>query len=460
MAAGVQIACAYSETMGSYGTVQVDNNLTASHTPSTADANDTFVIENGKLKVTTASANGTDYTLNNGRLTVNNGFTGTITSTAAFTSSAQTREIDYTYDHNGLRTGKVVTENGSPEYTKYTLHGKMITHITKLVRGGKDFRVSQRLHFYYDAQSRPAFVEYNGMKYRYLQNLQGDIVGIVDNIGNLVVEYKYDAWGKPISITGSMADTLGKQNPFRYRGYVYDEETDLYYLRNRYYNSDICRFLNVDAMISSLEVIGLNVFVYCSNTPIGLFDPNGTSKRSAISNFIKSTLAKIKQFGTKVVNMVKSKVASEEYTKQVDDYFKRCRMNTGIFYERLSDVYVLGNTDHKVFLITCYAGQFYEERFQYLPKHQTRIALFEITTCKSELSWGDARSLFLSIVQGGAEHIGENYNGLGLKTEAKNLGYTKAGGFFLDNVASLDGVWEQPIYSYDSINMMDYVIIS
>lgn len=58
-------------------------------------------------------------------------------------------------------------------------------------------------------------------------NLQGGIVGILDSTGALVVEYKYDAWGKLLSTTGSLADTLGKRNPFRYRGYVYDEEKEL-----------------------------------------------------------------------------------------------------------------------------------------------------------------------------------------------------------------------------------------
>ena len=52
---------------------------------------------------------------------------------------------------------------------------------------------TEELHFYYDAQSRPVFVEYNGVKYRYVHNLQGDIVGIVDTAGVLVVEYKYEA---------------------------------------------------------------------------------------------------------------------------------------------------------------------------------------------------------------------------------------------------------------------------
>ena len=48
-----------------------------------------------------------------------------------------------------------------------------------------------------------------------------------------MVEYGYDAWGKNIYTKGSKAEEVGKDNPFRYRGYVYDEETGLYYLRSR-----------------------------------------------------------------------------------------------------------------------------------------------------------------------------------------------------------------------------------
>ena len=50
------------------------------------------------------------------------------------------------------------------------------------------------------------------------------------------IAYTYDAWGNPLATTGSLADTLGEQNPLRYRGYVYDTETGLYYLQSRYYN--------------------------------------------------------------------------------------------------------------------------------------------------------------------------------------------------------------------------------
>ena len=117
------------------------------------------------------------------------------------------------------------------------MHGKNVVHMTS----GTD-----KLRFFYDAQNRPAVVVYNGTAYAYVKNLQGDIVAILDESGNTVVSYGYDAWGAPLWCTGELAETLGKVQPFRYRGYVFDEETWLYYLRSRYYNPERCRFLNAD----------------------------------------------------------------------------------------------------------------------------------------------------------------------------------------------------------------------
>ena len=126
---------------------------------------------------------------------------------------------------------------------------------------------SNELHFFYDAQNKPAVVVYNDIPYSYIKNLQGDIVAILDSTGTPVVNYVYDAWGRPISCSGIMANTLGKINPFRYRGYVYDEETGLYYLRSRYYVSANARFLNADIMFTN------NLFAYCSNNVINCTDP-------------------------------------------------------------------------------------------------------------------------------------------------------------------------------------------
>ena len=90
--------------------------------------------------------------------------------------------------------------------TKYTLHGKNIVHMT----GG-----SNNLHFFYDAQNKPAVVLFNGTAYAYLYNLQCDVIALVDANSSKVVEYKYDAWGNPLSKTGTLATTLGTLQPFR-----------------------------------------------------------------------------------------------------------------------------------------------------------------------------------------------------------------------------------------------------
>ena len=93
---------------------------------------------------------------------------------------------------------------------------------------------SNSMHFVYDALGAAAVV-YNGTTYYYLRNAMGDITGLVNTSGAQVVSYTYDAWGKLLSTTGTLASTLGVDNPLRYRGYFYDTETGLYYLTSRYY---------------------------------------------------------------------------------------------------------------------------------------------------------------------------------------------------------------------------------
>ena len=136
-------------------------------------------------------------------------------------------------------------------------------------------RGADELHFFYDAQNRPAVVVYNGTAYAYVKSLQGDIVAILDENGNTVVSYGYDAWGAPLWCTGELAETLGKVQPFRYRGYVFDEETGLYYLRSRYYRAEWCRFLNADVLIEG------NLYDYCLNNPIMQNDLMGLESERA-----------------------------------------------------------------------------------------------------------------------------------------------------------------------------------
>ena len=106
-----------------------------------------------------------------------------------------------------------------------------------------------------------------------LRAVQNAVEGRVhQHLGALVVEYKYDAWGKLLSTTGSLADTLGVRNPFRYRGYVFDEESKLYYNLMRYYSSDLGRVISPDLYFTPSESIDTladkNYFAYTDNNPI------------------------------------------------------------------------------------------------------------------------------------------------------------------------------------------------
>ena len=66
-----------------------------------------------------------------------------------------------------------------------------------------------------------------------------------------------------------MASSLGAANPLRYRGYIYDQETGLYYLQSRYYDPNVGRFLNADGLVSTGQgVLGYNMFAYCLNNSV------------------------------------------------------------------------------------------------------------------------------------------------------------------------------------------------
>ena len=112
-----------------------------------------------------------------------------------------------------------------------------------------------------------------------MRNLQNDVIALVDEDGNEVVHYTYDSWGKILSVTGSLKDTIGQQNPFRYRGYFYDTETGMYYLKSRYYDPELRRFISSDSVttvVASMETFhNRNLYVYCNENPVVRGDKEG-----------------------------------------------------------------------------------------------------------------------------------------------------------------------------------------
>ena len=171
--------------------------------------------------------------------------------------------ISYTYNEDGIRTSK--TSNGVT--TKYYLNG---TNIIEQTDG------TNTLHFYYDSSNELIGFNYAENDYFYVKNKQDDITDITDSNGEVVASYQYDHWGKILSVNGD--ETIGNLNPFRYRGYYYDNDIQMYYLQSRYYDPEVGRFINCD----DVNYIGLtesevsyNPFAYCENDPVNTLDEDG-----------------------------------------------------------------------------------------------------------------------------------------------------------------------------------------
>ena len=160
--------------------------------------------------------------------------------------------VTFDYDMNGMRTAK-----GN---TAYTYIGSALYRETNGVNV---------IEYLYNQNGLVGFT-LNGTSYYYISNMLGDVTGIIDGTGNLVVQYTYDSWGKVLTVGGALASTVGAANPIRYRGYYYDTETGLYYLVSRYYDPETGRFISPDVVAEEG-----NLYAYCVNDPVNRADDSG-----------------------------------------------------------------------------------------------------------------------------------------------------------------------------------------
>ena len=188
----------------------------------------------------------------------------------------------YKYDADGIRTEKEIY---GKETHKYLLEGNRIIREEILDSNGNRKHV---LWYSYDGNGVLTGVEYDGVKYLYKVNQMGDVLGLYDGTGKLVVKYRYDAWGKVKEQTDGSgkaitnAESIGMRNPFRYRSYYYDTDTGWYYLNARYYDPETGRFLNADGYASTGQgIVGNNMFAYCNNNPVMNADYTGNMPCSA-----------------------------------------------------------------------------------------------------------------------------------------------------------------------------------
>ena len=177
------------------------------------------------------------------------------------------KTVDMEYDARGIRVGKTrkigtsVTTNSTYIYDN---SGKLRT----------ETQGTATRNYIYGADGIVGYEE-NNEQFMYRKNFFGDIVAIYQG-ATKIAEYNYDAWGNCTIV--SDYNGYGARNPFRYRGYYFDNDLGMYYLMTRYYDPKIGRFINADSFeyLEPKTINGLNLYAYCGNNPVMLVDFSGT----------------------------------------------------------------------------------------------------------------------------------------------------------------------------------------
>jgi len=228
--------------------------------------------------------------------------------TVSSTNTAQptTRDViaAYTYDGAGnisssyLQGGLAIDApvnckfNELSQMTEYTDSNGVKTTYTYYPNGLRKTKTAggKTTTYYYDGDNAIIEAENGSLKYRniygmnqiarqdaagninyFLYNGHGDVVKLVDSAGNIKNRYEYDIYGK---VTNAAEN--GIPNPMRYAGQYYDSESGLYYLRARYYDPRIGRFISEDTYKGKIEDPStLNLYVYCQGNPIKYNDLSG-----------------------------------------------------------------------------------------------------------------------------------------------------------------------------------------
>lgn len=189
-------------------------------------------------------------------------------------------DIYYEYNTQGIRTKKI-TPN---ETTKFELEGSNIISMNK-VTSKEDVDID----FIYDVSSKLIGLNTEEGNYFYIRDITNTIVGLVDKKGEFVVKYLYDAWGNILNKEIIEDCIASRHNPFVYKGYYLDLETNFYYLKSRYYNPEMHRFVINDnpLFMKYKELNGLNLYCYCSNNPVSRSDIEGYAWYNDLWNWIK-----------------------------------------------------------------------------------------------------------------------------------------------------------------------------
>ena len=168
-------------------------------------------------------------------------------------------KVSFTYDAEGLRTSKTVNR----EKTVFVWDGDEV--VMELSGSGKvRKRYIRGNDLVYADQGDGTEQQY------YIKNPHGDVVQLTDDSGKVIKDYEYDSFGNEVN------PDKKDENPFRYCGEYYDRETETIYLRARYYQPYLGRFLTRDTYTGEEDdPLSLHLYTYCGNDGVNKADPSG-----------------------------------------------------------------------------------------------------------------------------------------------------------------------------------------
>ncbi|GMX63969.1 hypothetical protein Elgi_04390 [Paenibacillus elgii] len=171
------------------------------------------------------------------------------------------KNVAYRYNGDGLLYER--TENG--QTVRYYYDGANMIAEGTVTNGSAALKAR-----YIRGNGLAARTDASGFKTYYLHNGHGDVVGLADGSGNVLNKYTYDIWGNPLTVTEQVPQ------PFRYSGEFWDNSAHLQYLRARWYDPSVGRFMSQDTYEGDISnPLSLNLYTYVHNNPLTNVDPTG-----------------------------------------------------------------------------------------------------------------------------------------------------------------------------------------
>lgn len=232
-------------------------------------------------------------------------------------NAAGIRRFSYNSRHQQTR---VETETGSVQENRYDAEGlrfellkngrrtSFVYHNGELLQ--EEGREAQKTSYHLGA-GMEAFRRGQELSY-YHKDEQLSTALVTDGQGEIQNSYQYDAFGVPLETTEQL------NNRIRYTGQQYDELTEQYYLRTRYYNPVAGRFMQEDVYQGD----GLNLYAYCGNNPVVYDDPSGYKRKACPPQGKISESVDEGGLDTSIKNIDEFIGGNKSFDDVLDDYAK------------------------------------------------------------------------------------------------------------------------------------------